>query len=187
MIWNNHFRDVPAGSHAPFGASKYAWLNYDEEKAISYFKALKAKERGIRLHELAKQCIENQVKLKGRNTLAMYVNDAIGFRMRPEQPLLYSRYFYGTADAICFRKGFLRIHDLKTGTTKARLDQLIIYDALFCLEYGVKPGEIEHELRIYQNDEILIGNPGAPDVLPVMDKIVRFDQLISELEEDDEA
>ena len=41
MIWNEHYRDVRDGAHAPFGASKYSWINYDEEKALSYYKAFK--------------------------------------------------------------------------------------------------------------------------------------------------
>ena len=32
MIWNDHSRDVPEGSHAFLGASKYSWLNYTEDK-----------------------------------------------------------------------------------------------------------------------------------------------------------
>ena len=120
---------------------------------------------------------------KSKQTLCMYVNDAIGFRMTPEQVLYFSPNCFGTADAISFEKNFLRIHDLKTGTTPASLKQLYIYAALFCLEYDVKPGEIECELRIYQSDNILIDNPTADDILPIMDKIIIFDRLINEISE----
>lgn len=180
MIWNEHYRDVRDGAHAPFGASKYSWINYDEEKALSYYKALLATQKGTELHALAKSCIQNRVQLKGRNTLAKYVNDAIGFKMRPEQILFYSPNFFGTTDAICFKNNLLRIHDLKTGVNPAKMEQLLIYDALFCLEYRVKPDKIEHELRIYQNDDVMIGTPTGEDITPIMEKIVRFDQIIED-------
>lgn len=76
--------------------------------------------------------------------------------MTPEQVLYYSENCFGTADAISFRNNFLRIHDLKTGVVPAHMEQLEIYAALFCLEYRVKPMDISMELRIYQNDDVLI-------------------------------
>ena len=105
-------------------------------------------------------------------TVKLYINDSIGYRMTTEQPLYYSDLFYGTADSISFRNNFLRIHDLKTGANPAHIEQLEIYTALFCLEYEVKLGEIETELRIYQNGEVLYHNPQADEILPIMDKIV---------------
>ena len=60
----------------------------------------------------------------------------------------------------------------------------MIYAALFCLEYRVKPGEIEIELRIYQNDDILVCNPEADDILPIMDKIQRFDKMLARIDEE---
>ena len=111
----------------------------------------------------------------------MYVNDAIGFKMQPEQVLYYSDNCFGTADAFIFRNYLLRIHDLKTGVTPAHMEQLEIYAALFCLEYNKKPGEIEMELRIYQNNEIVVHHPTADDILPIMDKIVTFDKIIEKL------
>lgn len=143
-----------------------------------------AKERGTRLHAFAKECIELNQKLpKSNKTLNMYVNDAIGFKMQPEQILYYSDNCYGTADAINFKKQFLRIHDLKTGVTPASLHQLEIYASLFCLEYEIKPNDIEIELRIYQNDDILVGNPTKEDILPIMNKIIIFDRIIEEIKE----
>ena len=170
------------GQHAFLGASKYHWINYDEEKiAEAYTRALAA-QRGTELHAFAAQAIKLRQKLRGsRSTLAMYVNDAIGFRMTPEQILYYSQNCFGTADSISFRDGLLRIHDLKTGLTPAHMEQLIVYAALFCLEYGVKPGEIEYELRLYQSNEIIVSNPTAEDIAPVMDKIVTFDRIIDEI------
>lgn len=171
-----------AGQHAFLGASKYQWLNYDEEKLVNtYLKSLAVK-RGTELHELAANLIRLGVKLPRNNkTLNAYVNDAIGYHMTPEQVLYYSDNCFGTADAICFKNNLLRIHDLKTGTTPASLDQLIIYAAIFCLEYGIRPGEIEFELRIYQNDEIIGCKPTAEDILPVMDKIEQYDKIINRL------
>ena len=174
------------GVHAFLGASKYHWLNYDEEKLIYTYKTHLAKMKGTELHEFAAMCIKLGQKLpKSKKTLNMYVNDAIGFKMQPEQPLYYSDNCFGTADAISFRNGLLRIHDLKTGSTPARMEQLLIYAALFCLEYKIKPGEIEFELRIYQSDDILICNPTAEDILPVMDKIVAFDKVINRIKQEE--
>ena len=180
MIWNEHWRDVREGTHAPFGASKYSWINYDEEKALNYYKGLLATQKGTELHALAKSCIDNRIQLKGRTTLAKYVNDAIGFKMRPEQILFYSSNFFGTPDTISFKNNLLRIHDLKTGATPAKMEQLLIYDALFCLEYHMKPDRIEHELRIYQNDDIQVMNPIGDDIQPIMNKIVTFDKIIED-------
>ena len=101
--------------------------------------------------------------------------------METEVVLYYSDYFFGTADAISFRKGTLRIHDLKTGNVgkiEHHMEQLEVYAALFCLEYKVKPGEIEMELRVYKNDEVLIHKPTAEDILPIMDKIVHFNKIL---------
>ena len=184
MNWNDHSKQVPEGSHAFLGASKYSWLNYSEEKLKETYKNLLAKERGTRLHEFARECIELNQKLpKSNKTLNMYVNDAIGFKMQPEQILYYSDNCFGTADAISFKKDFLRIHDLKTGFTPASLHQLEIYASLFCLEYDIKPNDIEIELRIYQSDDILVGNPTQEDILPIMNKIIIFDRIIDELKE----
>lgn len=113
----------------------------------------------------------------------MYVNDAIGFKMTPEQPLFYSENCFGTADAISYRNKLLRIHDLKTGLIPAHMEQLMIYAALFCLEYKVKPADIDMELRIYQNNEVLYHNPTAEDIVPIMDKIITFDKVIRKIKE----
>ena len=102
--------------------------------------------------------------------------------MSTEVVLLYSDRFFGTADAICFRNGMLRIHDLKTGKISAKMEQLEVYAALFCLEYKVKPSDIDMELRIYQNDEIIYHNPTAEDIASIMDKIVHLDKILSKME-----
>lgn len=183
MNWNDHSQ--LEGSHAFLGASKYAWLNYTNDKLCESYRNSLAKERGTRLHAFAAECISlKQTLPRSHKTLNMYINDAIGFRMRPEQILYYSYNCFGTADAISFRKNFLRIHDLKTGVTAASLHQLEIYASLFCLEYEIKPGELDGiELRIYKDDDILIGKPEADTIAPIMDKIIIFDKLIEEIKE----
>lgn len=170
------------GQHAFLGASKFHWINYSDEKLDeSYLKHLAA-EKGTELHAFASDCIRLGRKLKGKDTLAMYVNDAIGHGMTPEQVLYYSENCFGTADSIIFRKNFLRIHDLKTGVTPTHIEQVEVYAALFCMEYDVKPEGIGIELRIYQNDEIFTENPDPEKIHYIMDKIVRFDKRIKEIQ-----
>lgn len=174
------------GQHAFLGASKFHWINYDTDKiADSYYKFL-AVQKGTRLHEFASECIRLGVKLPKMNkTLNMYVNDAIGFKMTTEQPLYYSPNCFGTADAICFRNDLLRIHDLKTGEIPAHMEQLKIYAALFCLEYDFKPSQIGMELRIYQSNEIIFAQPEADEIVPIMDKIVTADKIISKIKNEE--
>lgn len=183
MNWNNHSN--LEGCHAFLGASRYSWLNYDVDKLITVYKNHLATLRGTELHDFACRCIKLKQKLpKTKKTLNMYVNDAIGFGMQPEQVLYYSPNCFGTADAILFKNDILRIHDLKTGVTPASLHQLEIYAALFFLEYDIRPGDVNMELRIYQNDDILVGNPSAIDILPIMDKVKAFDKVINEIREE---
>lgn len=170
------------GLHAFLGASQYHWLNYDEEKLITTYTKMMAKQRGTELHAFAAEAIRLGIKLPNtQKTLNMYVNDAIGYRMTPEQVLAYSDNCFGTTDAICFKKKLLRIHDFKSGEIPAHMQQLEIYAALFCLEYDVKPSEIDMELRIYQSDEIMVENPTAEDIVPIIDKIITFDKLIDKI------
>lgn len=182
MNFNKHF--ALEGQHAFLGASKYHWINYDEEKVADSYTKFLAVQKGTVLHSFAAQCITLGQKLpKTNKTLNMYVNDAIGFRMTPEQVLYFSENCFGTADAISFRNDFLRIHDLKTGVTPAHIEQLEVYAALFCLEYKIKPKDIGIELRIYQSDEVLCHNPTEDDILPIVDKIITFDKIIEKLKE----
>lgn len=180
MNFNSHSR--LEGQHAFLSASKYHWVNYDEEKLINTFMKFQAIQRGTALHELASQLIRLGVKLpKSTKTLNLYVNDAIGFKMNTEQPLYYSDNCFGTADTISFRKNFLRIHDLKSGESPASIKQLMVYNALFCLEYNIKPGDIETELRLYQSDEVIVHVPESIDILMIMDKIITFDKKIEQI------
>lgn len=181
------------GFHAFLGASKCHWLNYDDEKLVATYQNYRATLRGTELHDLAARLIKLGVKLSNsKTTLNMYVNDAIGFKMKPEQVLFYSENCFGTADSISFRKNhktgrnMLRIHDLKTGVTPAKMEQLLIYAALFCLEYDVKPSEIDIELRIYQSDDIIVMNPTTEDIIPVMDRIITADKIIKQIRSEEE-
>lgn len=180
MKFNEHKTLI--GTHAYLSASSYHWINYDDEKLVQSYKNFLATQRGTELHEFAAQCIRLGQKLPNSNkTLNKYVNDAIGYGMTPEQILYYSDICYGTADAIGFKNKMLRIHDLKTGSVPAHMEQLLIYAALFCLEYRYKPSDISIELRIYQSDEIEIFNPTIEHMLPIMDRIVTSNKIIQSL------
>lgn len=180
MNFNDHSK--LEGKHAFLSASNYHWLNYDLAKLAETYKNQQAKERGTELHKFAKDAIRLGIRLpKTPKTLNLYVNDAIGYRMSPEKILYYSENCFGTADAISFDRKKLRIHDLKTGVTPANMAQLSIYSALFCLEYGVSPFEIEIEQRIYQSDEVQIYIPQAQEIKSISDQIIIFDREIEKL------
>lgn len=170
------------GTHALLSPSTYHWVNYDQDHLDRRITMAFAAKRGSELHDYAQRAITLGIKQADTGqTLNSYVNDAIGFRMTPEVMLYYSRNCYGTADALSWRHNKLRIHDLKTGITPAKITQLEIYAALFCLEYGFKPTAIEIELRLYQNDEVLIYDGDPLTITNIMDKIVVFDARIEQL------
>lgn len=184
MIFNKHSN--LSGQHAFLSASKYHWVNYDDDKLIAVFRALMAAEKGTRLHALAHEHIELGIKMpRTKKTLDAFINDAIGFKMQSEQILYYSDMVFGTADAISFKDNFLRIHDLKTGTGPTSMTQLLIYAALFCLEYHYKPADIQCELRIYQNDEVIVYEPAVDEIVPIMDKIVRYSKMLQQIKEEE--
>ncbi len=170
-----------------------------------------AQEIGTALHDIARKQIKTRTKLNkftkqevlmmltedyripraaislgidfdmAYENLTSYVNDAIGYLMNPEQILYYSMNCFGTADAISFRDDILRIHDLKTGIGTTHMEQLIIYAALFCLEYKYKPEQIKIELRIYQMNEIQIVEPDPNDISVVMKNIIYADEIINKI------
>lgn len=180
MNFNDHSK--LNGCHAFLSASQFHWIRYSDEKIVDRYQKQLAVKKGTELHDFASRCILLGQKLpKSKKTLNAFVNDAIGYRMETEQVLFYSENCFGTADAISFneKERFLRIHDLKTGVTPAHFEQLMIYTAMFCLEYGYRPETITVELRLYQNDEVLIMEPEAEDISAIMDTIVRFDKLIN--------
>jgi hypothetical protein len=179
------------GLHAPFSPSKSSWLRYSDDRLIEVYLNKKAAEMGTRLHQWAKETIDLGLKQpRSSKTIYAYVNDAIGFRMSTEVVLYYSNFFFGTADTISFRKNFLRIHDLKTGKNPASMEQLMIYAALFCLEYKIKPGTIDIELRLYQNDDVerlnSIDDPSLiDDIAHIMDRIIHLNKTLEKLESEE--
>ena len=185
MNFNKHLNFE--GQHAFLSASKYHWINYDESKIVERYSNFLAVQEGTILHDFAAQCIKLGQKLPRSNkTLNMYVNDAIGFKMVPEQVLFYSENCFGTTDSIAFRNDLLRIHDYKSGAIPAHIEQLEVYAALFCLEYKIKPSDIDMELRIYQNNEILYHKPTVEDIAPIMDRIITFDKIIKKIKEQED-
>lgn len=199
------------GRHAIFSPSSYYWINDTEEDAIRRYCSSFASSVGTALHAMAENYIRYNVKMTRFDkkqipltlltagipaivvdrlpiddifeTIMMYVNDCIGFRMTPEVVLYYSDLSFGTTDAISFdeRSLILRINDLKTGTTQAKIDQVVIYDALFRLEYcpllRIRPEDIQSELRIYQTGEIQQCNPSSDDVIFVMEQIKTLNKI----------
>jgi hypothetical protein len=163
--------------HAIFGGSKYAWTNKTpEENANDIFKD-DAAVLGTKLHDLARRHIELDIPMgRSQKTLNLYINHALKYGMVPEVALKASPYHFGKADALSFDKnGKLKIFDLKTGVRPASFRQLEIYAAFFIMEYapmlGINPNDLDIELRIYQNDDVLIGTPSANDIRPIIDNI----------------
>lgn len=205
MNWNRH--SELEGKHAIFSPSQSAWLRYGEGKIYESLVSAYAPTVGTLLHEFAAEHIRFNIKLTKASrseallyllknnipymaidmeylfpNLVNYVNDAIGFKMSPEVMLWYSDNCFGTTDAITFRNNVLRIHDLKTGKS-GKMEQLMVYAALFCLEYKVDPRKIETELRIYQNGEILYHKPQPEEILEIMETIKACDKTICRIME----
>lgn len=181
MEWKKHFN--LEGKHAILSPSQPAWLKYDDERLLQYALNVQAKDRGTRLHEWAAETIKLGIKQavpRGKvKTVESHINDAIAYRMSPEVLLYYSDYIFGTADAICFRNNKLRIHDLKTGSGRVHPEQLVVYAALFCLEYKEDPERLsEIILQIYQNDEITVIDVTDEDVRETMTAIVHLDDVL---------
>lgn len=183
MKFNDHHQ--LSGSHSFLSASKWHWLNYTPEHLDDVYRSSLAAQLGTELHALASDLICHGVRLpRNKKTLNQFVNDAIGWRMVSEQVLFYSMNAFGTADAISYDGKLLRIHDLKTGVIPAHMEQLEIYAAYFCLEYDVNPEEIAIELRIYQNDDVVLFEPEGEDIRAIMGKIIMFDKRIEQLKQE---
>ena len=216
MNYNDHSK--LEGKHAFLSASKNSWLNKDENQILDSYARQYVKDIGTALHDIARKHIKHRIKMTKASkreimlslvedyyipviaiergidfdgvfeNLVVYVNDAISYRMVPEQILYYSDLCFGTADAITdinsiLLKKELKIFDLKTGTTPVHIEQLLIYAALFCLEYNVRPGDLTIELRIYQTqkDEVICMHPTAENIAPIMDKIVSINKNIDSM------
>jgi hypothetical protein len=171
VLFNAHSPAL-AKAHATLSPSSHAWVNYDEEKMKRVFFSNMAAAKGTRMHEIGHRLISERVNLpEDGKTLSLYVNDAIGYQMQSEVMLFYSDNCFGTADCVGFKRNKLRIHDLKTGNGAVTMLQLVIYAAIFCLEYRFTPLEIEIELRIYQNNKVVVHIPEPHEIFSVMDKI----------------
>ena len=212
MRWNEHSKLV--GKHARFSPSQPSWLKYDIGGMMDKYYKSYAQQIGTQLHKFSEDRIKSGMRMRKsdremiifellRNgipdraiemydidvlygTVMTYINDAIKYKLTPEQILFYSMNFYGTADAIGFSKNNLIIFDLKTGETPAHMEQLLVYAALFCLEYSKKPVDLNDiELRIYQLDEAIIFHPEMEDIVPVIEHIKNtqkaFDKEAGEL------
>ena len=206
MIFDTH--SELEGQHAFLSPSQYHWINYTKEKlADRYLKAM-AVQRGTELHAFAHDAIRlNRMQPRNKDTVNMFINDAIGFKMTSEQPLFYDYICYGTTDAISYKRNFLRIHDLKTGETEAHMEQLRIYAALFCLNYQARVRELRKEgktdidiasrfdlspkelhfdpmqmsgieLRIYQLGEIRAETADPKEIRDLMDIIVSSVEVV---------
>jgi len=207
MEWNRHPELM--NWHTFLSPSKYAFLRKTDEELVNSYYSSFATEIGTATHAFAADCIKFQHTLDEEDwrhlefelqrkrfpngsfdigfifpTVRQYVNDSIARQMDPEIGLKYSDLCAGTADAIAFRRKKLFIHDLKTGTTPAKIDQLMGYAALFFLEYGYKPESIHTELRIYQSGDIFVCEPKSDEVREVMDAIVHADLVLQNLKEE---
>lgn len=182
MHFNQHW-DLE-GKHSYLSPSQPSWLGYDDDKFDRVYTSHLQARKGDRLHKLAALLIRERQRLEDTGqTLNSYVNDAIGFRLSPEQTLFWSDNAFGTADAIGIQGKKLRIFDLKTGLNKTSIEQLEAYAALFCLEYRYKPFEIEIELRIYQNDEVRVYNADPVAIDLIMKRYEYLDKRIQYLKE----
>lgn len=214
---NFTIRSELLGKHALFSPSNYYWIRDNEEGLMQRYVNSFSASIGTVLHDIARKYIahgKTMSKFDKKsviidvlesgipeivfsympfdamfNNLINYVNDCVMQCMTPEVPLYYSDLFFGTTDAIGFneKEAFLRINDLKTGTTKALMDQLLIYEALFFLDVGarmdIKPGDIKSELTIYQGGDRIYLNPLPSDIVPVIDKIVAINKKFQNLKQ----
>lgn len=185
MDFNKH--SELSGLHASILSPSYHhWINYDDQKIAARLTSVQAARRGTDLHNFAHEAIRlGRKQPKNDDHINRYVNDGIGFKLQCEVCLFYSINCFGHADSIGFRNHKLRVHDLKTGINQTSVRQLETYAALFCLEYGYSPLDIEIELRIYQNNEVRVYEPDPQDILYIMDRIVYFDELIEQLKRED--
>lgn len=196
------------GLHSFLSPSNYAWLGWDNDKMARNLEASYATKIGTIIHNFAAERISFKEKIKNSDkrtvrwelikgkvprlfihvdnffkTLQMYVNDAIDIGMDTEWPLKYSDNAYGTCDAIYFdsHTNVLKIHDLKTGTTPAHMEQLLLYAAYFCLDNKIKPEKLKIELRIYQESEITCYNPTEKDIQPIIDRTIYGNKFVTSL------
>ena len=182
MNWKSY--SYLENTHAFLSPSKHYWLNYTPEKLVATYENHKKVALGTQYHALAAELISLAVRLPNTAaTFNSFVNDAIGFKMKAEVLLFYSENCYGTADAISFYDGVLRIHDLKTGRSPGSMNQLLIYAGLFCLDYILEARELyEIHLRLYQNEEIVELSPSVEDILDIVTRIEQAEKIIENVD-----
>lgn len=215
MIWNEH--SELRGKHATFAPSNPSFLNYslepqNEDVIFQRFSSQYSAQIGTIVHDFAQERILYNQKLHKTNksdllirllksgvppvvidldyiysNLIPYVNDAISFRMDPEVILKYSDDCFGTSDAVCYRDKELRIHDLKTGRSTVHMDQLLVYAALFFLEYKASPETTSTVLRIYQASDILEDRPEPERIRAAMNQIVELDKKVKKWKAEDKS
>ena len=214
MNWNTHSNLVGKHAlFSPSGYHWLNYDSKDELFADQVFKKYKgqfATTIGTVLHEYAEKRIKYRLRMykAEKNNVLMYlldagipmsvidldflfenlmnyVNDSIGYQMDPEVVLFYSENCFGTTDAIYFRNKELRIHDYKSGIVPAHIEQLLIYSALFCLEYSIKPLDISTHLRIYQGNEVVDEDPEGEQIQDVMEQIITLDKIVSKWKAED--
>jgi hypothetical protein len=204
------------GRHAILSPSSWRWINDDIESLTKRICSQYLSTIGTILHDVARKHIKHRIKLNKydkKNVMLelveqgippmvidtinfdvmyenfmKYVNDSIAFKMTPEVVLRVSNYLYGTTDAIKYDEEirFLRIHDYKSGTTPAHIEQVIIYAAYFCLEYGIKPSSLSGcELRIYQAPEPIIYEPTAEELVHTIETVIMCDNFMSKMWEEE--
>lgn len=147
---------------------------------------MRAALEGVEQHRYAAICIEEGIVQDDETTtVGLYINQCIQYKMSSEVVLFYSPNAFGTVDAISYRYRRLRISDLKTGVTRVSMNQLMVYTALFCLEYEIDPFTMRGiELRIYQDGSVQTYEPDPLQVREIMDKIKQFDVILNELREE---
>lgn len=204
------------GKHAILSASSWRWINDDIESLTKRICSQYLSTIGTILHDVARKHIKHRIKLNKYDkknvmlelveqgvpayvidtinfdsmyeNLMNYVNDCVAFKMTPEVVLRFSNNFFGTSDAIKYsdETRFLRIHDYKSGTTPAHIEQTLIYAALFCLEYGVKPSSLSGcECRIYQVPEPIIYEPTPEEIQQIIERIITFDNFMNKMWEEE--
>lgn len=186
MIFTKHSNLID--QHAFLSPSKHYWIHYDPDKLSKTYINHMAVELGVKYHKIASELVQMGIRLLTEKTaIGQYVNDCIEDGMTTEQPLYYSDNCFGTADAISFENNYLKIYDLKTGSSPVSIEQLRIYAALFCLEYSYNPHSIKIELRIYQKDKPVLIEMSDPDVIcNIMDQIEVCDEIINNIKQSGE-
>lgn len=175
---------------AELGTEIHEWSSI-QIKLKNRVSNIKEIEKGVKTHiydkyaktpEYRDMLLSNIYYLPGEiyPTVKLFVNDCIGYRMQSEQKVGYSEFFWGTADAIRCVDNRLQVFDLKTGTRPAKMTQLCVYAALYCLQEHMKPDQLsEIETRIYQMGEVIVDNPPSDIIYDIMHKISDFDAVVN--------